>query len=127
MERGNIIQELIKAYSAELQTVENYMAASVNLDGVRLDVIKNHSRGYYRRIHAGQRLAARVKTVGGTVPGSLALHRDQSYLQPPQDPTDVVTVIKGVITAEEAFIANYNRITRGNSKAQVHFAAEMHP
>ena len=35
-----IIKELIRAYGMELETVQNYIAASVNLDGVRSDVIK---------------------------------------------------------------------------------------
>ena len=51
-----------------------------------------------------------MKTIGGTVPGSLKLIREQSYLQPTADTTDVVSVIKGVITAEEAAIAQYKKI-----------------
>jgi hypothetical protein len=35
MEKGEIIQELIKAYAGQLETVENYIAASVNLHGGR--------------------------------------------------------------------------------------------
>ena len=113
MERGQIIQELIKAYSAELETVENYMAASVNLDGVRSDVIKKSlAADIAAELGHAQQLAARVKTIGGTVPGSLTLHRDQDYLQPPPDTTDVVTVIKGVIAAEESAIAQYNKIIK---------------
>jgi bacterioferritin len=113
MERGQIIQELIKAYSAELETVENYMAASVNLDGVRSDVIKKSlAADVAAELAHAQRLAARVKTIGGIVPGSLTLHRDQNYLQPPPDTTDVVTVIKGVIAAEESAIGQYNKIIK---------------
>ena len=113
MERGQIIEELIKAYSAELETVQNYIAASVNLDGVRSDVIKKSLAAdiTVELMHA-QQLAARVKTIGGTVPGSLNLIRDQDYLQPPKDTTDVVSVIKGVISAEEAAIAQYNKIIK---------------
>ncbi len=113
MDRGQIIQELIKAYSAELETVENYMAASVNLDGVRSDVIKKTlAAEVTAELGHAQQLAARVKTIGGTVPGSLKLLREQSYLQPPPDTTDVVTVIKGVIEAEESAIAQYNKIIK---------------
>ena len=113
MERGEIIQELIKAYSAELETVENYIAASVNLDGVRSEVVKKAlAADVTAELMHAQQLAARVKTIGGTVPGSLKLHRDQTYLQPPQDTTDVVSVIKGVIAAEESAIAQYNKIIK---------------
>jgi bacterioferritin len=111
MERGEIIQELIKAYSAELETVENYLASSVNLDGVRSDVIKKSlAADVTVELGHAQQLAHRVKTIGGTVPGSLNLLREQKYLQPPPDTTDVVTVIKGVIAAEESAIAQYNKI-----------------
>jgi len=113
MERGQIIQELIKAYAAELETVQNYIAASVNLDGVRSDVIKKSlAADVTTELMHAQQLAARVKTIGGTVPGSLNLLREQNYLQPPQDTTDVVSVIKGVITAEEAAITQYNKIIK---------------
>lgn len=113
MERGQIIQELIKAYAAELETVQNYIAASVNLDGVRSDVIKKSlAADVATELMHAQQLAHRVKTIGGTVPGSLNLPREQNYLQPPQDTTDVVSVIKGVITAEESAITQYNKIIK---------------
>ncbi len=113
MERGQIIEELIKAYAAELETVQNYIAASVNLDGVRSDVIKKSlAADVATELMHAQQLAARVKTIGGTVPGSLNLIREQKYLQPPTDTTDVVTVIKGVIEAEEAAIAQYKKIIK---------------
>jgi bacterioferritin len=35
---------------------------------------------------------------------------EQTYLQPLEDPTDVATVIKGVIEAEAGAIEHYNRI-----------------
>ena len=113
MEKGQIIEELIKAYAAELETVQNYIAASVNLDGVRSDVIKKAlAADVATELMHAQQLAARVKTIGGTVPGSLNLIREQKYLQPPSDTTDVVTVIKGVIEAEESAIAQYKKIIK---------------
>jgi bacterioferritin len=108
-----IIKELIKSYSMELETVQNYIAASVNLDGVRSDVIKKALAADVptELLHA-QTIAHRIKTIGGVVPGSLALERGQAHLQPPGDTTDVISVIKGVIEAEEGAIAQYNKIIR---------------
>lgn len=108
-----IIQELSVAYAMELETVQNYIACSVNPDGVRFDVIKKALQADIAEelLHA-QQLAKRIKTIGGTVPGSLALERGQSSLQPPEDSTDIVTVIRGVIDAEEGAIAQYNKIIR---------------
>ena len=62
-------------------------------------------------MHA-QTLAQRIKTIGGTVPGSLENKASQRSLQPPKDTTDIVAVIRGVIAAEEAAIAQYNKIIR---------------
>jgi bacterioferritin len=111
--KGEIIQELIKAYAAELETVQNYLASSVNLDGVRSDIIrKSLAADVPAELMHAQQLASRVKVIGGVVPGSLSLVREQKYLQPPSDTTDVVAVIKGVIEAEEAAIAQYNKIIK---------------
>ena len=53
---------------------------------------------------------AAIKTIGGTVPGSMEFKAVQKSLQPPEKTTDVVSVIKGVITAEEGAIAQYKKI-----------------
>ena len=101
------------AYAMELETVQNYIAASVNLDGVRSEVIKNAlSADIAEEIGHAQTLANRIKTIGGIVPGSLSLARNQQSLQPLQDSTDEVGVIKGVIEAEDSAIAQYNKIIR---------------
>lgn len=113
MSNKSIIKELIVAYAMELETVQNYIAASVNLDGVRSDVIKKAlAADVQEELTHAQTLAARVKTIGGTVPGSLKLPRDQKGLQPPKDTTDVVAVIKGVIGAEECAIKQYKKIIK---------------
>lgn len=108
-----IIDELKVAYAMELETVQNYIAASVNLDGVRSDVIKKALEAdITEELTHAQTLAARIKTIGGAVPGSMDLARGQHSLQPLEDTTDVVGVIKGVIDAEESAIAQYNKIIK---------------
>lgn len=109
----DIIRELCIAYAMELETVQNYIANSVHLDGVRSDVIKKAlATDVATEITHAQQLAQRIKTIGGRVPGSLDNKRDQTYLQPPKDTTDVIKVIKGVIKAEEGAIAQYNKIIK---------------
>lgn len=111
--RDEIIKELIRAYGMELETVQNYIAASVNLDGVRSDIVKKSlAADVPTELMHAQQLAARIKTIGGVVPGSLALDRSQKFLQPPADTTDIVAVIKGVIAAEESAIEQYNKIIK---------------
>ena len=59
-----------------------------------------------------QTLARRMKTIGGKVPGSAGFKSAQQTLQPNGDTTDVVSVIKGVIDAEDAAIAQYNKLIK---------------
>jgi len=113
MGNQKIIKELSKAYAMELETVQNYIATAVNLDGVRSDVIKKAlAADVTTEISHAQLLANRIKTIGGIVPGSLSLPRVQKYLQPHKDTTNIVAAIKGVIEAEEAAIAQYNKIIK---------------
>jgi len=113
--KGNkdIIRELCVAYAMELETVQNYIANSVHLDGVRSEVIKKAlAADVTTEVMHAQQLAQRIKTIGGRVPGSFDNERNQKCLQPPKDTTDVVFVIKGVIRAEESAIKQYNKIIR---------------
>ena len=113
MANETIIRELKIAYAMELETVQNYIACSVNLDGVRCDVIKKAlAADIAEELGHAQQLANRIKTIGGMVPGSFALERSQAALQPLEDTTDVVSVIKGVIEAEEGAMAQYNKIIK---------------
>lgn len=110
---SKIIEALTTAYAMELETVQNYIAASVNLDGVCSDVIKKAlAADIAEELTHAQTLANRIKTIGGTVPGSLDLPRGQKSLQPSKDSTDIVYIIKGVIVAEDAAIAQYNKIIK---------------
>jgi bacterioferritin len=106
-----IIKELAVAYAMELETLQNYLANSVDLDGIRADLIKKAlAADIPVELGHATLIANRIKTIGGRVPGSLENERNQKYLQPPKDSTDVVTIIKGVIKAEEGAIAQYNKI-----------------
>ena len=105
----SIIDALCKAYSMEMETATNYVSCSINLDGVRAEEIKKALAADIQvELTHAQRLGARIKTLGGTVPGSLSLNYNQKDLQPPRDSTDVVTIIKGVIRAEDAACQQYN-------------------
>ena len=111
--RDEIIDELKRAYAAELETVQNYLANSVDLDGVRAEEIKKSlAVDIQEELGHAQMLAKRIKVLGGRVPGSMELPREQTYMQPPQDSTDLISVIKGVIEAEDSAIAGYERLIR---------------
>ena len=110
---SDIIDLLIEAYNGEIETVMNYLAGSVNLEGVRAEEIKGSlARDITEELGHAQQLANRIRTLGGVVPGSQALKWTQASLQPPKDSTDVPTVIKGVIDAEDGAIDIYTRIIK---------------
>jgi len=111
--RDEILASLYKAYNMELETVANYLANSLHLDGVRADFVKQALAADIQGelTHATQ-IGNRIKQLGGTVPGSLQLKMTQKSLQPPADTTDVVAVIRGTLEAEEEAIVHYNALIK---------------
>ena len=108
-----IIKELTRAYWLELEATINYLAISVDMDGIRAEEIKTSlAADIQTEITHAQELAARIKEIGGNVPGSFDFKAEQASLQPPEDTTDLVAVIHGVIEAENAAIEQYNKIIR---------------
>ena len=110
-ERDQLIEMLTKAYWMEIETVMSYIAGSTNPDGVRAQEIIESLRGdITEELAHAQQFAKRIKELYGVVPGSMQFSAQQSYLQPPQQQTDIVHVIRGVIEAESGAIEFYNQI-----------------
>jgi bacterioferritin len=113
MAKKEIVDNLIKSYWMEIETVINYISNSINLDGVRAEEIKKSlGTDITEEIGHAQALAKRIKEVGGIVPGSMQFKASQKALQPKVDTTNVVDVIEGVIKAEEGAIEQYNKIIK---------------
>lgn len=80
---------------------------------MRTEAIKNTlDRDIQGEVGHARQLGARIRQLGGTVPGSMALKMEQKAMQPPADTTDVVAVIRGVLAAEEDAIRTYNGIIK---------------
>ncbi|MCC7293776.1 MAG: hypothetical protein IT449_17090 [Phycisphaerales bacterium] len=110
---GEIVRELIVSYWMETETIQNYLANSENLDGVRAEEIKKAlAADIVAELGHAQQLAKRVRVLGGRVPGSMEFKPSQRTLQPPKDSTDVASVIKGVINAEDGAIHQYRKIIK---------------
>jgi len=110
-EREQIVEMLKKAYFMELETVISYITNSVNLDGIRArEVAESLEKDVQEELGHAQQFANRIKELYGVVPGSEQFAAEQSYLQPPDQQTDLVHVIKGVIAAETGAIEHYNAI-----------------
>jgi bacterioferritin len=109
--RDEIIELLKKAYWMEIETVMSYIANSVNPDGVRAQEIKESlEEDVTEELGHAKLFAERIKELYGVVPGSEEFSAEQSYLQPPEQQTDIVSVIRGVIEAETGAIEHYTRI-----------------
>jgi bacterioferritin len=110
-QREQVVALLSKAYWMEIETVMSYIAASVNLDGVRAQEVKESlAEDVQEELGHAQRFADRIKELYGVVPGSEGFEAEQSFLQPPDEQTDIVHVIRGVIEAETGAIEHYTRI-----------------
>jgi bacterioferritin len=109
--RRQVVRELVKSYWMEMETIQNYVANSVNLDGIRAEEIKKAlGADITAELGHAQQLARKIRVLGGVVPGSLEFRPEQASMQPPADPTDVISVIRGVIEAEEGAMRQYQKI-----------------
>src|SRR6476646_3531822 len=109
--REKIVELLTKGYWIEIETVMSYIANSTNPDGVRAqEIIESLKQDIQEELGHAQQFADRIKELYGVVPGSQDFAAEQDYLQPPDEQTDIVHVIKGVIAAESGAIEHYTRI-----------------
>jgi bacterioferritin len=106
-----VVEVLQDAYMEEMETVMNYRTNSIVLDGVRAEEIKESLEDDIQEElgHAGM-LGRRLKQLDARPPGSAAFTAEQESLQPPEDSTDVLAVIRGVLDAEDDAIATYRRL-----------------
>ncbi len=106
-----IITALQKAYWKEIETIMNYQANSVNLDGIRAEEVREILAAEVSdELGHSRQLAERIKELEGTVEGSMDFKSEQKTSQPPADTTDLGSVVKGVIDAEKDAIAHYKYI-----------------
>ena len=109
--RQQIVEMLTKAYWMEIETVMSYVANSINPDGVRAqEIIESLAQDVQEELGHAQQFANRIKQLYGVVPSSMDFTPEQTFLAPPEQQTDIVHVIKGVIEAETGAIEHYNAI-----------------
>ena len=106
-----IVDELHKAYWAEIETVMNYLAHATNLDGVSAEEIKDKLNTEINdELGHAKKIASRIKELNGVVRGSDTFTANQKTLQATDDTTDIKYVIDGVIDAESDAINTYKKI-----------------
>jgi bacterioferritin len=108
------VTDLLKqAYLDEHETVLNYMTNAIVLDGVRAEEIKESLQtDIQEELGHAEQLGQRLKQLDERPPASGQFEASQHSLQPPEDSTDVLSVIDGVLDAEEDAIATYRSLIR---------------
>ena len=108
MSSERVVDLLRTAYADEIETVMNYQTNAIVLDGVRAEEIKESlKQDVQEELGHAEQLGQRLKQLDARPPGSAEFTARQESLQPPEDSTDVLAVIDGVLDAEEDAIATY--------------------
>ena len=108
MSSDQVIELLREAYGDEIETVMNYQTNAIVLDGVRAEEIKESLQAdIQEELGHAEQLGNRLKQLDARPPGSMAFTARQESLQPPGDSTNVISVINGVLDAEEDAISTY--------------------
>ena len=111
MTNEEVTQLLKKAYGDEIETVMNYLTNSIILDGVSAEEVKESLEAdIQEELSHAEMLGNRLKQLDERPPASYDFEASQESLQPPEDSTDVLSVINGVLDAEEDAIETYRSL-----------------
>ncbi|QCJ47009.1 MULTISPECIES: ferritin-like domain-containing protein [Haloprofundus] len=111
MTSQEVTDTLKQAYMDEIETVMNYLTNSIVLDGVSAEEVKESLReDIQEELGHAEMLGERLKQLDEQPPGSAEFEPRQETLQPPEDTTDVYSVIDGVLDAEEDAIETYRSL-----------------
>jgi bacterioferritin len=118
MSSDRVIEILKQAYGDEIETVMNYQTNAIVLDGVRAEEIKESLQAdIQEELGHAEQLGQRLKQLDARPPGSAEFTARQDSLQPPADSTNVLSVIQGVIDAEEDAIDTYRELISAAEEA----------
>jgi bacterioferritin len=113
------VTDLLKqAYLDEHETILNYMTNAIVLDGVSAEEIKDSLQtDIQEELGHAEQLGQRLKQLDERPPASGEFASRQHSLQPPEDTTDVLSVIDGVLDAEEDAISTYRDLVKAAEAA----------
>lgn len=111
MTNDQVIGLLREAYNDELETVMNYLTNSIVLEGVHAEEIKESlEQDVNEELNHARMVGERLKQLDARPGGSYEFEAGQEGLQPPEDSTDILSVIEGVIEAEDDAIETYRSL-----------------
>ena len=100
MTNERVTELLQQAYGDEIETVMNYLTNSIVLDGVSAQEVKESLQvDVQEELGHAEMLGNRLKQLDERPPASMEFEARQESLQPPEDSTDVHSVIDGVLDA----------------------------
>ena len=111
MTNEEVTDLLRKAYSDEIETVMNYLTNSIVLEGVSAEEVRESlEEDIQEELGHAEILGNRLKQLDERPPASYDFEARQEGLQPPEDSTDVLSVINGVLEAEQDAIDTYRSL-----------------
>ncbi len=111
MTNEKVISLLTKAYVDEIETSFNYMSHSINLDTFDgRDVAERLFEDIQEEQSHAKMLGERLRVHGHTVPTSFDVGFSQESLNGVDETDDVLSVVNGVIDAEEEAIDTYREL-----------------
>ena len=111
MTSDEVTRLLRKAYNDEIETIMNYLTNSIVLEGVSAEEVKESlSADIQEELSHAEMLGQRLKQIDARPPASYDFEAHQESLQPPEESTDVLSVIDGVIEAEDDAIQTYRSV-----------------
>lgn len=111
MTSNEVTDLLRKAYSDEIETVMNYLTNSIVLEGVSAEEVRESlETDIQEELGHAEMIGQRLKQLDERPPASYDFEARQEGLQPPEDSTDVLSVIDGVLEAEEDAISTYRDV-----------------
>lgn len=119
MTNEEVISLLRQAYADEIETVMNYLTNAIVLQGVSAEEVKESLREDAEQEELGhaRMLGERLSQLEARPPASMEFEPHQENLQPPEDPGNVLSVIDGVIEAENDAIETYRSLIKAAEEA----------
>ncbi len=106
-----VLDLLAQARNDEFETVINYQTDAIALAGVAAEEVSESLRAdVQEELGHAEEIGERISQLGGQPKGSFEMEMGQESLQPPEDPTDTLSVIDGVIEAEQGAVETYREL-----------------
>jgi len=107
----DIVDLLERAYLDEIETAMNYLANATYLETISGETVaESLKEDVEEELDHAEELGYRLRYYGEVPPASADFEARQDSLQPPEDGSDVLAVVEGVIDAEEDAIETYEAL-----------------